>query len=182
MADPIWRIQYAKSYLIEMKFDTRGFLESLITNPSSKIRNSKWRIQDGWQKFKKSLDWDDIRYSGVFRVADYKSELTIQKFKMADRIWRTKMQKVTWLGWNSVLASFRITDYEFEINIQKLKMTDPICKKLLDWNEIWYSGLFGVANYKSELENWKFRMSDAIWWTKMLKTKFMQRRFLFFGF
>ena len=37
----------------------------------------------------------EIYYSGVFGVAVYESELRIQKFKMADPIWRTEMQKVT---------------------------------------------------------------------------------------
>ena len=64
----------AKSYLIGMQFRVLG---SLITNPESKFRNPKWQIQYGGPKFKKSLDWDDIRYLGDFRVADYKSEFTI---------------------------------------------------------------------------------------------------------
>ena len=37
---------------------------SLITNPSSKFRNSKWRIQYGGKKYKKWLDLDETRYSG----------------------------------------------------------------------------------------------------------------------
>ena len=43
---------------------------------------------------------------GVFGVANYKSELKIQKFKIADPVRRTKMHKVTWLGWNFVTESF----------------------------------------------------------------------------
>ena len=54
----------------------------------------------------KLLDWNDIWYSKVFGIADYESELKIKKLKMADRIWRTKMQKVTWLGRNLVLECF----------------------------------------------------------------------------
>ena len=37
---------------------------SLITSPSSKFRNSKWRIQYGGKKYKKRLNLDEIRYSG----------------------------------------------------------------------------------------------------------------------
>ena len=36
-----------KSYLVRMKFGTRGFFGSLITNPNSKVRHSKWWIQYG---------------------------------------------------------------------------------------------------------------------------------------
>ena len=82
-----------KSYLIGMKFGTRGFFKSLITNLSSKFRNSKWRIQYGERKCKKLLDAVDIWYSVVFGVADYESELKIHKFKIADPIYLTKMQK-----------------------------------------------------------------------------------------
>ena len=60
----------AKSYLIRMIFRTRGFLGSLITNPSSEFRNSKWRIEYCGIKCKKLLDWDDTWYSRVFGVAD----------------------------------------------------------------------------------------------------------------
>ena len=88
----------AKSNLIRMIFGTPRFSGSVITNLSSKFRNSKWRIQYGGQKSKKLIDGDDIRYSAVFRVADYKSKLKIQKFKMADPIWRAKMQKIIWSG------------------------------------------------------------------------------------
>ena len=63
---------------MDLKFCTQGFLESLITNLSSKYINSKWRIQYGGWKCKKFLDWDELR---------------IRKFKIADPIWLTKMQK-----------------------------------------------------------------------------------------
>ena len=41
------------------------------------------------------LNWNNICYSGVFGVTDYESGLKIQKFKIMDSIWLTKMQKVT---------------------------------------------------------------------------------------
>ena len=59
-----------KSYLNGMKFGTLGFLRSLIVNPNSKFRNTKWRIQYGGPKYKKLLEWDEIWYSGVFGVTD----------------------------------------------------------------------------------------------------------------
>ena len=74
-----------------LKFSTRSFLASLITNPSLKFKDSKWRIQYGRRKCKQSLDWDEIWYSGVFGVNDYEYELNIQNFKMANPIWLTKM-------------------------------------------------------------------------------------------
>ena len=73
----------------------------------------------------------DLKFSNrmVFGVADSESELKIQKFKMLDPIWLTKMQKFTWLGRKFVFGVFRLRwyDYEFELNI----MTDQNakCKK-----------------------------------------------------
>ena len=48
--------------------------------------------------------------------------------------------------------------------------------------EIWYSGVFGIADYESELNIYKFIMWDPIWWIKMrsyfIGLKFSTRRFL----
>ena len=41
------------------------------------------------------LDYNEIEYAEVLGVADDESELNIQKFRMADSIWLTKIQKVT---------------------------------------------------------------------------------------
>ena len=70
---------------MDLKFSTRRFLGSLITNPSSQFRNSKWRNQYDKRECKKLLDWGDIWYSGVFEIGDYESELKMQKLKVA--IW-----------------------------------------------------------------------------------------------
>ena len=49
--------------------------------------------------------------------------------------------------------------------IKKFKMADPIWRKkfktLLDSDNIWYSGVFGVADYESELKNQKFKMASG---------------------
>ena len=210
-----WRIQHdgknSKIQLIMMIFGTWGFLESLITNLSSIFRNSKWRIQYDGAKCINLLDWDDICYSEIF---DYESELKIQKFKMTDSIWRTKMQKVTWLRWYLVLGDFwgrwlwiwaenqknskwriqhrgkKCKIYLFEIifgtrgflgslitslswkfrnSKWRIQYGGPKCKKLLDWDYIWYSRIFDNADYKSELKNQKFKMTDPIWRTKIWK-------------
>ena len=50
--------------------------------------------------------WSMKFYSGVFEVADYKSDFIIQTLNVADPIWLTKIQKVIWFEWNSVLVSF----------------------------------------------------------------------------
>ena len=51
MMDSIWRIQYGEPKcefdLNWVKLGTRGFSGSLIIILSSKIRNSKWRIEYG---------------------------------------------------------------------------------------------------------------------------------------
>ena len=40
---------------------------------------------------------------------------------------------------------------------------------LLDWDEIWNSGVFEVANHESEFNLKKSKMADQIWRTKMIK-------------
>ena len=49
-----------------------------------------------------------------------------------------------------------VADYVFKLNVQKFKMADPIwqikIQKKFYKDEIWYSGVFGVADYESELE------------------------------
>ena len=98
---------------------------------------------------------------GVFGVTNYESELKSPKFKMADRIWQIRMQKVTWLGWNSELGRFGTADYESKLKMQKFKIWDPIwwtkMQNFLDWNKIWYSGVFKIANYDSEVNIQKFQ-------------------------
>ena len=51
-----------------------------------------------------------ILYSGVFRGADYESELKIQELKMVNSIWLTKMQRITWFEWNLILALAKVSD------------------------------------------------------------------------
>ena len=57
---------------------------------------------------------------------------------------------------------FWVTDYEFKPKLQKFKMANLISlskmQNLLDWDEIWYSGVFGVADYESKLNIQKFEM------------------------
>ena len=43
-------------------------------NLNTKFRILKWRVQYGESKYKKLLDLDETRYSGVFEVTDYESE------------------------------------------------------------------------------------------------------------
>ena len=89
---------------MELKIGSLRYLRSLIMNPSSGFRDSRWRIQYGGRKCKKLLDWNDIWYLGLIGVADYKSEFTIQKLKIADPIWRKKMKKL--LHWDDIWMIF----------------------------------------------------------------------------
>ena len=50
-------------------------------------------------------------------------------------------------------------------------MADWNCKKLFYWDEILYSGFFGVTDYESKLSIQKFKISDAISRRKMQKAK-----------
>ena len=52
------------------------------------FKNSRWRIKDSGRVFWKSTDFLQILCMRVFGVADYESDVTFQKFKMADaRCW-----------------------------------------------------------------------------------------------
>ena len=62
----------------------------------------------------------------IFGVAEYETELKLQKFKMADPISQTIIQKVTWLESNLLVGSFEVVSYEPELKIQKFGMADPI--------------------------------------------------------
>ena len=57
------------------------------------LANGEWQVY-GWLQGKKFLDWDEIRYSEVFEVADYESEFNVQTFRMAGPGWFTKKLKV----------------------------------------------------------------------------------------
>ena len=109
---------------MDLKISTREFVRWLITKLGSKFGNSQWRIQYGGRKCKKLLDLDDTWYSGHFGVGDYESELRIQKCKMTDPIWRTKMQKL--FDWDNIRYSevFGVADYESELKILKSKIAD----------------------------------------------------------
>ena len=119
-----------QSYFIGVIFQARGFLGSLITNPSSKFRNSEWRIQNGGRKC-----------------------------------------GVTLLGWYLVFGGFwgqwlRIWAQNSEIRNGGSNMANKN-SKLLHWDDIWYSGVFGVADYESKLQIKKFKMAGPIWRIKM---------------
>ena len=111
---------------MDLKFSTRGFLGSLITNLSSNLTNTKWRIQYGGQRWKKLLVCDDILYSGVFGVADSESKLKIKNFDIADLIWQTKMQNFH--DWDNILYAgvFRVADYGLMLKIRKSIRADSI--------------------------------------------------------
>ena len=46
----------------------------------------------------------------VFGIADYQSTLEVNKLKMVDPIWRTKMQKIFDLDETRYLMAFEVTD------------------------------------------------------------------------
>ena len=51
-------------------------------------------------------------------------------------------------------------------------------QKLLDWDEIWYSGVFGVTSNESELNIQKFKMSDRNVKSYLIRIIFGTRVFL----
>ena len=149
---------------MDLKFSTRGFLGSLITNPSSKLTNTKWQIQYGGQKWKKLLVCDDILYSELFGVADYESKLEIEKFEIADLIWQTKMQNL--LDCDDILYAgvFRVADCRSMLKIRKFIKADPIWRTKmqkvdwLGWNLVLRE--FWGRWYETEFEIQKLNMAD----------------------
>ena len=154
---------------MDLKFDTRGFLGSLIANPSSKLTNTKWRIQYDRRKWKKLLVSADILYLGLFGVADYESKLKIKKFEIADLIWQTKMQNL--LDWDDILYAgvFGVADYRSMLKISKFIRTDLIWRikmqkvDRLGWNlvlrEFWGRWLW-IWVWNSEIKNGGSKMAD----------------------
>ena len=43
------------------------------------------------------------------------------------------------------------------------------CEKFFDWDKIYHTGVFGVANYEFELQVQKFKIADPIWQTQIAK-------------
>ena len=109
--------QNAKSGLIRMKFGTQGILGSLI-----RIRVWNSEIKHGGPKCKiTSFGWNSV-FGGLW-VTDYKSELKIQKFKMADPIWRQKIQEMTWFDETrySGNSTFKNEKWRIQYGVQKYK-------------------------------------------------------------
>ena len=60
--------------------------------------------------------------------------------------------------------SLAVRDSKWQIQYGRSKL-----KKLLGWNEIWYSAVPRIDHYESKLDIQKIEMWDPIWQTKMQK-------------
>ena len=67
---------------------------SLIMNVKSELLNSKWRIQNGGQIFKKLMDFHVTWRMGILGSAITNQKSDFKKFTIADSIWRTNFEKV----------------------------------------------------------------------------------------
>ena len=67
----------------------------------------------------------------------------------------TKNKKMQFWKFSNIVLLFNPLKHAFFLEFNKL--------------EIWYSGIFGIANYGSELKIHKFKMSDLISLTKLQK-------------
>ena len=81
--------KYSSWAEIVLRFATRGFLGSLISNLSQKFENSKWLIQYGGKKFQNQPNLRETCYPGFFGVAEFKSGIKSRKFKMVDEVFKT---------------------------------------------------------------------------------------------
>ena len=84
-----------KNYFILLKIGFRGFFGWLILNSPSDLKKLRWRIQYGRRIAIKVSLFDQIGYIEVFDVAYYEITHEFSKFKMADRVRRTKVKKNT---------------------------------------------------------------------------------------
>ena len=74
------------------------------------------------------------------------------------------------------LRVFEVADYKSEFKIQKFNMADQNAK-LLDLDEILYSGVTEVADYESGFKIQKFNMADQNARSYLIWMKFGTRRF-----
>ena len=78
---------------------------------------------------------------------DFKSELQIYGFKMADRIWQLVMQKLLHFDETRYTRKFKIIDYESEVCCGKRDTSDRF--------ETSYIYVFWLADYQYDRENWR---------------------------
>ena len=116
-------------------------------------------------------------YVTVFlEVAGYESELKIQKFKMADVTWRTKMQRVAWFGWNSLPGVFGdgglwIWTQNSEIKIGRCNMVDQNWNILLHLDGTRYPGFSETPDHETEFKIQIFIMASVMadkFWSTIL--------------
>ena len=93
------------NYLISMKIGFLRFFGLLIMNPPLHFQNARW-----WKKNKKISNVDEIWYMGVFDVAYYEFNNESPQFKMADRVRRTKGEKLPNFNANWYLTFFGVAD------------------------------------------------------------------------
>ena len=58
----------------------------------------------------------------------------------------------------------------------------PKCKKWFDLDGTWYSGIFEVADYESELKNQELKMTDRVWSTKIQIVTWFEQNSVLVGF
>ena len=58
------------------------------------------------RKLQNLIDFDKTWYQRVIDVGDQESEVRLEKFKMADSIWRTKFLKINWIRLKIVTRGF----------------------------------------------------------------------------
>ena len=108
------------------------------------VMNSCRKIQKAGQNMKVLLESHDIRYSQVYHVFDYDTELRFPKFKMADSIWRTNFRKSSNLFETRQLKVFRslitILTSDFENSKWRIQYGGLILKShLIFWNSVFRS-------------------------------------------
>ena len=73
-------LENLKSKLSWPKMGTWGSATSLITNLMIILQYSRWRIQDGAQKFEIQTQVAQNRYLGVSDIADYEFDVSFYNF------------------------------------------------------------------------------------------------------
>ena len=110
----------------------------------------------------------------------------IQKFKFSLILWSTYFSadsiNLKFSTWGFLRSLITNPSSEFRDSKSRMQYSGWKCKKLLDWDDIWYSGVSEVANYESKINIWKFKIADPISLTQLQYVTWLEWNLVLGGF
>ena len=103
-----YHILYVKTLIVRVCLNRYriGISHALNYEYKRKIQQSKWRIHQDRPGVKNLFALNETRFRGMFKVADYESELDRKHKKWRIQYSVSKYQKMIWFEQNSVLGDF----------------------------------------------------------------------------